>query len=52
MSYDTYILKSLTDGIRYVGSGEDDQTRAEAVRGERFLKSGQGRKWLDENFKK
>jgi len=27
---------------------EDFNTRAEAVKREKFLKSGQGRKWLDE----
>ena len=78
MSYQIYVLKSLSDGIRYIGSGktaderlrrhnkgdyqftkghrpwkiiyiEDYLTRADAVRREKFLKSGQGRKWLDEN---
>jgi putative endonuclease len=71
-----YVLKSLRDGIRYVGSGEDYQerlrrhnkgdyrfskghrpwklvytesyqTRVEAVRRERFLKTGHGREFLD-----
>jgi putative endonuclease len=28
---------------------ESYETRSEAVRRERFLKTGQGRKWLDEN---
>ena len=31
---------------------EDFKTRAEAVNREKFLKSGQGRKFLDEKFKK
>jgi predicted GIY-YIG superfamily endonuclease len=30
---------------------EDYQTRAEAMKREKFLKSGQGRKWLDEKLK-
>ncbi len=78
MLFQTYVLKSLKDGIRYIGSGEnaeerlirhnigdyrftkghrpwqliykeDYNTRAEAVRREKFLKSGQGRKWLNEH---
>ncbi len=77
MPFDVYVLKSLRDGIRYIGSGEDCSerlrrhnkgdyrftkghrpwyllykeqynTRSEAVKREKFLKSGQGRKWLDE----
>ncbi len=77
----TYILKSLKNGKRYVGSSsklaierlaehnsgtnsftrqnkpwvlihqEIFTTKSEALRRERFLKSGQGRKWLDENVK-
>ena len=75
-----YVLKSLKDGIRYVGSGEDYQerlrrhnkgnyrftkghlpwkvvytesyeTRAEAVRREKFLKSGLGREFLNKTIK-
>ncbi len=78
MSFETYVLKSEKDGIRYIGSGEDSverlrrhnkgdyrftkghrpwrliykenyATRVEAMKREKFLKSGQGRKWLDEN---
>jgi putative endonuclease len=74
--YYTYILKSLKDGIRYVGSGEnvferlrrhnkgdyrftkghrpweliykeEYVSRAEAMRKEKLLKSGQGRQFLD-----
>ena len=74
--YEVYILKSIRDGIRYVGSGKNSKerlrrhnkgdyrftkghrpwqlvyneifaTRAEAMRREKFLKSGQGRKFLD-----
>ncbi|MDD4995624.1 MAG: GIY-YIG nuclease family protein [Patescibacteria group bacterium] len=80
MPYFTYVLKSLKDGIRYAGSGEDAderlrrhnkgdyrftkghrswqivyreeyQTRSEAMAREKFLKSGQGRKFLDEILK-
>jgi putative endonuclease len=29
---------------------EEFSTRSEAIKRERFLKSGQGRKWLDENI--
>ncbi|MFH1427363.1 MAG: GIY-YIG nuclease family protein [Patescibacteria group bacterium] len=29
---------------------EQHQTKVEAIKRERFLKSGQGRKWLDENI--
>ena len=75
-----YVLKSLKNRIRYVGSGEDYferlrrhnkgeyqftkghlpwelvyteeyTTRSEAVRRERFLKSGQGRAYLDKILK-
>ena len=78
MSYQTYVLKSLTDKIRYAGSGkaaderlrrhnkgdyrftkghrpwqlihvENFESRSEAMKREKFLKSGQGRKWLDNN---
>ena len=78
MFYEVYVLKSLVDAIRYIGSGESAQerlrrhnkgdyqftkghrpwkiiyiekfkTRSEAVIREKFLKSGQGRKWLDDN---
>ncbi|MDD5043185.1 MAG: GIY-YIG nuclease family protein [Patescibacteria group bacterium] len=78
--YQTYVLKSLKDGKRYVGSGkdagerlrrhnkgdyrftkghrpwqliyrEDYLTRAEAMQREKFLKSGQGRKFLDQILK-
>lgn len=78
MSYQVYVLKSLRDGIRYIGCGsdakerlrrhnkgdyiftsghrpwelilsEDCQERKRAFEREKFLKSGQGRKWLDEN---
>ncbi|MBI5254354.1 GIY-YIG nuclease family protein [Candidatus Falkowbacteria bacterium] len=77
MVYQTYVLKSLSDGIRYVGSGESAEerlrrhnkgdckftkghcpwiiihtenypTKSESMRREKFLKSGQGRKWLNE----
>jgi predicted GIY-YIG superfamily endonuclease len=77
MNYQTYILKSNKDNIRYIGSGQDAQkrlhrhnrgdyrftkghrpwsliylenfkTHSEAMAREKFLKSGQGRKWLDE----
>ncbi|MFH0814835.1 MAG: GIY-YIG nuclease family protein [Candidatus Falkowbacteria bacterium] len=77
MGYQTYVLKSLSDGIRYIGSGESAEerlrrhnkgdyrftkghrpwtiihienypTKSEALHREKFLKSGQGRKWLDE----
>ncbi|OGE83259.1 MAG: hypothetical protein A3B10_01240 [Candidatus Doudnabacteria bacterium RIFCSPLOWO2_01_FULL_44_21] len=76
MHYYVYVLKSLRDSIRYVGSGEDYlerlrrhnkgdyrftkghrpwelvhtegfETRPQAVRREKFLKSGQGRAYLD-----
>ena len=79
--FEVYVLKSDTDGIRYIGSGrnamerlrrhnqgdyrftkghmpwsliykEKYNTRSEAVRRERFLKSGQGRKLLDEILNK
>ena len=30
---------------------EEYKTRTETIKRERFLKSGQGRKWLDENIK-
>ncbi|MDQ1283916.1 MAG: putative endonuclease [Patescibacteria group bacterium] len=30
---------------------EEYPSRTEAIKRERFLKSGQGRKWLDENIK-
>ncbi len=76
-----YVLKSLRNGKRYIGSTSKDAferlkehnggtntwtkqngpfrllytekyaTRTEARRREYFLKSGQGRKWLDENLK-
>ena len=78
--FETYVLKSDKDGIRYVGSGESAderlrrhnkgdyhftkghlpwkivyrekfETRPEAVRREKFLKSGQGRKFLDSILK-
>lgn len=78
MTFEVYVLKSLADGIRYTGSGEDANerlrrhnkgdyrftkghrpwviiysekynTRSEAIKRERFLKSGSGRKWLDVN---
>jgi putative endonuclease len=78
MPYQTYVLKSLKDKLRYIGSGanvnerlrrhnkgdykftkghrpwqliyhENFETRSEAMKPEKFLKSGQGRKWLDEN---
>jgi len=78
MIHQTYVLKSLKDGIRYIGSGKDANirlkrhnkgdykftkgyrpwkliyienynNRADAIRRERFLKSGQGRKFLDDN---
>ena len=81
MKYYTYAIRSLVDGIRYVGSGEspterlrrhnkgdyqftkghrpweliyqeEHQTRAEAMKREKFLKSGQGRKFLDEKLSK
>lgn len=78
--YCVYVLKSLKDGIRYVGQtskpadvrtlehnrdksrftrghqpwqlvySEQYSTRAEAATREKFLKSGQGRKWLNENL--
>ena len=80
MKYYTYVLKSLKDRIRYVGSGKDAlerlrrhnkgdykftkghrpwtlvyeeeySSRSEAVKREKFLKSGQGRKFLDEKLK-
>ncbi|TSA44493.1 GIY-YIG nuclease family protein [bacterium] len=31
---------------------EKFETRSEAMKRERFLKSGQGRKWLDDNLKR
>ena len=75
-----YVLKSLKDGIRYIGSGENAEerlrrhnkgdyrftkghrpwelihkeefyTRSEAVKKEKFLKSGQGRAFLDKSLK-
>lgn len=78
--FEVYVLKSVKDGIRYVGSGIDAnerlrrhnkgdyrftnghrpwmlvynekfKTRSEAVRREKFLKSGQGRKLLDDLLK-
>lgn len=78
MSYSTYVLRSLKDQIRYIGSGESAaerlrrhnigdykftkghrpwkliykelyNTRSQSLKREKFLKSGQGRKWLDEN---
>lgn len=78
MTYKVYVLQSIKDGIRYIGSGANAEERlrrhnkgdykftkghkpwkiiykeqykdcSEAVRRERFLKSGQGRKWLDEH---
>ena len=81
MNYETYVLVSEKDGIRYVGSGknaderlrrhnkgdyqftkghrpwkliyrEGHSTRRKAYQREVFLKSGQGRKWLDENTHK
>ena len=80
MSYYVYVLKSLKDGIRYVGSGENPferlrrhnkgdyrftkghrpwqliyqencKNRSEAMKREKFLKSGQGRNWLDNILK-
>jgi putative endonuclease len=75
-----YVLKSLKNGKRYVGSSskqpairlaehnsgntrftrqnkpwilihqETFATKLEALKRENFLKSGQGRKWLDENI--
>ena len=79
--FEVYVLRSLKDGIRYVGSGEDAEerlrrhnkgdyrftkghrpwelvykenyeTRSEAVRRERFLKTGQGRVFLNTILKK
>ena len=81
MKYYMYVLRSLRDSIRYVGSGEDAlerlrrhnkgdnqftkghrpweliyqeeyETRTEALKREKFLKSGQGRKILDEKLGK
>jgi putative endonuclease len=76
-----YVLKSLKNGKRYVGStsktpeervfehnsgtniftrqnspweliySESFATKSEALKREKFLKSGQGRKWLDENIR-
>lgn len=76
-----YVLKSLRNGKRYVGSSsklahertaehnsgtnsftrqnrpwilihqESFATKSETLRREKFLKSGQGRKWLDENIR-
>ena len=78
--YTVYVLKSVTNGKRYVGytsksandrlfdhlSGSNPWTKRNgpfriihtepyedkigAIRREHFLKSGQGRKWLDENI--
>jgi predicted GIY-YIG superfamily endonuclease len=77
MPYQVYILRSLNDGIRYIGCGENaverlrrhnkgDYTftkghrpweiiytenwddRKGAFGREKFLKSGFGRRWLDE----
>ena len=74
--YYTYILKSIKDGIRYIGTAEDVferlrrhnkgdchfskghrpweliykekyVSRTEAMRREKFFKSGRGRKFLD-----
>jgi len=80
--FTVYILRSLKNGKRYVGStgksanerlvehndGSNSWTRinspfiliyteeyptiTEARKRELFLKSGQGRKWLDQNIKK
>ena len=78
MIFETYVLISQKDSIRYIGSGENATERlrrhnkgdnkftkghrpwklvyreqypskSEAMGREKFLKSGQGRKWLDEN---
>ena len=78
MIFYVYVLKSIKDGIRYIGSGvnaqerlrrhnkgdysftkghrpweiiyqENLETRSAAMQREKFLKSGQGRKWLDQN---
>ncbi len=77
MPFEVYVLKSIKDGIRYIGSGENaderlrrhnkgdykftsghmpwmliyrehQSSRSLAMKREKFLKSGQGRKWLDE----
>ncbi|MDP3970199.1 MAG: GIY-YIG nuclease family protein [bacterium] len=78
MLYNIYVLRSLKNGKRYIGSTEKDpkerlrehnrgsnrwtrynkpfklvyvesfSSRTEARKRENFLKSGQGRKWLDE----
>jgi putative endonuclease len=77
MSYQVYVLRSLVDGIRYIGCGENANERLrrhnkgdysftkghrpweviytedwsdkkEAFDREKFLKSGVGRRWLDE----
>jgi putative endonuclease len=83
MQFHVYVLRSLKNGKRYVGSTskavierlaehnsgnsgtnkwtkvnrpfelihvEDFSSRTEARKRELFLKSGQGRKWLDENI--
>ena len=43
-----YVLKSLKNGKRYIGSTE---LKPEARQRENFLKSGIGRKFLDELLK-
>ena len=76
--FEVYVLKSIKDGIRYVGYGSSAQqrlikhnkgdhkftkghkpwkllytekyeTKTEAIKREKFLKSGKGREWLDQN---
>jgi predicted GIY-YIG superfamily endonuclease len=76
MSFETYVLISINDKLRYIGSDENAderlrrhnkgnyqftkghkpwklvhresfENRADAMKREKFLKSGQGRKWLD-----
>ncbi len=46
--------EGLTKSIRFqlpfdLEHSEEFETRIEAVKREKFLKSGQGREWLDEN---
>ena len=78
--FTVYVLKSLRNGKRYVGSTEKEalirlrehnygsnkwtrengpfkliyteqfEIKSEALKREKFLKSGQGRKWLDEHL--
>ena len=79
MKYYIYVLRSLSDSIRYIGSGENPAERLRrhnkgdyqftkghgpwqliyqeefgnrgvAMKREKFLKSGMGRKFLDENL--